>query len=272
VTQSAAADEPRPRFLKSPRARRRALFIAVPLLIAGAIAGAISLIPNTTPQAVGPKGNEGPAQTVAPTVTHVSASERSEIDKVLDQFIPAAVERKNAAVAWSLAGPGLKASSSLAEWKQGNLPVPSYPARGAEFHGWGVLDAQPGDVNFNLLVHPQAGAKLGSYTFHGEMVKQHGKWLVNGLYTAAIDNPVRNGQHEVGPADFGAPGGGSTSPTKTRLGSDYLIPIVAILSAAFVIPLVLGLVVFLRSRRRKRQIRAEGRTELPPLPSSFKPK
>lgn len=272
MTQSAAAEEARPRFLKSPRARRRALFIAIPLVIAGVIAGAISLIPNTTPHSVGPTGNEGPAQTVAPTVTHVSPAVRREIDAVLDKFIPAAVERKDAAQAWALAGPNLKASTSLAQWKKGNLPVPQYPARGTEFHGWGVLDAQPGDVNFNLLVHPQAGAKLGSYTFHGEMVRVHGKWLVNGLYTAAIDNPARNGHQEVGPADFGAPGGGTTSPTKSRLGSDWLIPIVAILSAALVIPIVLGLVLLVRSRRRKRQIRAEGRAELPPLPSTFKPK
>jgi hypothetical protein len=241
-------------------------------VIVGLVAGSISLIPNTTPKAVGPTGNEGPAQTVAPTITHVSATERVEIDAVLDKFIPAAVERKNAAQAWALAGPGLKASSSLAEWKKGNLPVPAYPARGTVFHGWGVLDAQPGDVNFNLLVHPQPGVKIGSYTFHGEMIRQHGKWLVNGLYTAAIDNPARNGHQEVGPADFGAPGAGTTSPTKSRLGRDWLIPIVAILSAAFVIPVVLGLVLLVRSRRRKRQIRASGRTELPPLPSSFKPK
>ena len=152
------------------------------------------------------------------------------------------------------------------------MPVLAYPARGAEFHGWGVLDAQPGDVTFNLLVHPRPGAKIGSYTFQGEMIERRGKWLVNGLYTTAIDNPARNGHQEVGPADFGAPGGGTTSPTKSRLGSDWLIPIVAILSLAFVIPLVLGLVLLVRSRRRKRQIRAEGRTELPPLPSSFKPK
>jgi hypothetical protein len=272
VTQSAAADEARPRFLRSPRARRRALWIGIPLLVAVAIAGAVSLIPNTTPSSPAVKGNEGPAQTVAPTVTHVSPSVRREIDAVLDKFVPAALERKNAAVAWSLAGPGLKASSSLSQWKAGNLPVPSYPARGTEFHGWGVLDAQPGDVNFNLLVHPRPGTNLGSYTFHGEMVKQHGKWLVNGLYTAAIDNPARNGHQEVGPADFGAPGGGTTSPTKSRLGTSWLIPIVGILSAAFVIPLVLGILLFVRSRRRKRQIRAEGRTDLPPLPSSFKPK
>jgi hypothetical protein len=248
------------------------MFIGIPLLIAAAIAGAVSLIPNTTPSNPAVKGNEGPAQTVAPTTTHVSAAERTQIDAVLDKFIPAAVERKNAALAWALAGPEFRASSSLAQWKKGNSPVPSYPARGTEFHGWSVTDAQPGQVIFALLVHPRPGAKIGSYTFAGEMIRQQGKWFVNRLYTTAIDNPVRAGQHEVGPADFGAPGGGTTSPTKTRLGSSWLIPIVAILSAAFVIPLVLGIVLFVRSRRRRRQILAEGRTELPPLPSSFRPK
>jgi hypothetical protein len=272
VTQSAAAEETRPGFLKSPRARRRAVWVAIPLVIAGVVAGAVSLIPNTTPKAVGPTGNEGPAQTVAPVRTSVPATERAEIDAVLDRFIPAAVERKNAAVAWALAGPEFRASSSLAQWKTGNSPVPRYPARGTTFHGWQVTDAQPGQVIFSLLVHPRPGVKLGSYTFAGQVIRQHGKWFVNRLYTTAIYNPARNGHQEVGPADFGAPGGGTTSPTKSRLGSDWLIPIVAILSAAFVIPLALGIVLLVRSRRRKRQIRAEGRAELPPLPSSFKPK
>ncbi len=248
------------------------LWVTIPLLIAGVIAGAISLIPNTTPSNPKVTGNEGPAQTVAPTSTHVSKTVRAQIDAVLDKFIPAAVERKNAALAWALAGPEFRASSSLAQWKKGDSPVPAYPARGTEFHGWSVTDAQPGQVIFALLVHPRPGVKIGSYTFAGQMIRQRGKWFVNRLYTTAIDNPVREGQHEVGPADFGAPGGGTTSPTKTRLGSSWLIPIVGILSAAFVIPLALGIVLLVRSRRRKKQIQAEGRTDLPPLPSTYKPK
>jgi hypothetical protein len=37
-----------------------------------------------------------------------------------------------------------------------------------------------------------------------------------------------------------------------------------------VIPLSLGIVLFVRSRRRRRKLAATGQSELPPLPSTFK--
>ena len=242
----------------------------MPLLVAGVVAGAVSLIPNTTPGSPEAVGNEGPAQTVAQNTARLTRVDRREIDSVLDRFIPAAVERKNLALGWSLAGPEFRASSSLAQWKAGNSPVPYYPARGSKFHGWSVTDVEPGQVIFSLLVHPRPGAKIASYTFAGQMLRQHGHWLVNRLYTTAIFNPVRGSTHEVGPADFQAPGAGSTSPTKTRLSKSWLIPIVGVMSLVVVVPLCLGLVLLVRSRRRRRQIAASGGTELPPLPSTFK--
>ena len=60
----------------------------------------------------------------------------------------------------------------------------------------------------------------------------------------------------------------SPAPTaKPRLGSSWLLPIVAILSLAFVIPLSVGGVVLVRSRRRRRHGAEES---LPPLPSSYR--
>ena len=151
--------------------------------------------------------------------------------------------------------------------------MPYFPVREKTFTGWPTVDVEKDQVTFSLLVHPQPGKKLGAYTFSVEAIRQDNRWLINRIYTIAINNPVRNGKHEVGPADFAAPGGGSSgSPTTTRLGSTWLLPIVGILSSVLVVPLILGVVLFVRSRRRRRRLVAEGRTELPPLPSSLRPK
>jgi hypothetical protein len=260
-----------PRLPESPRIRRRLFWTAALLAAAGTAAGLITLIPNTTPGNPGPAGNEGPAQTVAQTANlRVTAADRKQIDALLDRFVPAAVERKSAVQAWSLAGPELKASSTLAQWRAGESTVPYYPARGTTFHGWRTLDIEPGRITFNLLVHARPSAKLGDYTFAGQVIRQHGRWLVNRLYTTAINNPARNGQHEVGPADFQAPGSGNAASDKPRLGRSWLLPIVGILSLAVLVPLGLGIAVFVRSRRRKHRLVSEGRTELPPLPSGFR--
>lgn len=242
------------------------------LVVAAAVAvGVILAIPSPRKENVNPTGAEGPAQTIPQTNLPLKPSDRHAIDAVLAKFIPAAVGRGNADQAWALAGPGLKAASTLAEWKKGNSPVPSYPVRERTFTGWPTKDVERNLVVLSLLVHPLAGSKLGDYTFSVTAVKQRSQWLINQIYTIAINNPVRGSQHEVGPLDFGAPGAGSnSSSTKPRLGSSWLLPIVGILSLVIVIPLSLGIVVFVRSRRRRRKLVSSGQSELPPLPSTFK--
>jgi hypothetical protein len=256
--------------------RRRLVWIGGLVVAAAVAVGVIFAIPSPKRENPNPTGAEGPAQTVPPTNLPLKSSDRRAIDAVLAKFIPAAVGRKDAEQAWTYAGPELKASSSLAEWKKGNSPVPYYPVRERTFTGWPTKDVERKLVVLSLLVHPLPGRKLGDYTFSVTAVKQHAQWLINGIYTIAINNPVRpkQGKHEVGPLDFNAPvaGSGSSSSTKTRLGSSWLLPIVGILSLVFVVPLTLGLVLFVRSRRRRRKLAASGATELPPLPSSFKPR
>ena len=133
------------------------------------------------------------------------------------------------------------------------------------------MDVEKGQVTLSLLVHPKQGQeKLGDYTFAVQAVKSEGRWLVNRLYTIAINHPVRGGQHEIGPADFQAPSGYAQPPkAKPTLGSSWLLPIVGILLIALVTPLVLGGTLFVRSRRRKRVVAGE---EMPSLPSGYRSK
>jgi hypothetical protein len=197
---------------------------------------------------------------------HLTAADRRRIDQTLDRFIPAAVLRQSPAAAWALAGPELKSSSSLADWRAGTSPVPYYPARGTTFHDWTTIDLTRNAVVLNLLLHPKPGSKLGSYVFSGQVVRHGPGWLVNRWYTIAIMNPVRGSKHEIGPADFGAPQASGTPQSNVRRGIWGLLPALGILALA---PLVLagfGIRGVLRARRWRRGLVAAGRTELPPLP------
>jgi hypothetical protein len=249
--------------------RRRLFWIGLAVAAAGTAVGLILAIPSPKHENVDPTGNEGPAQTVAQTSVPLTRKNRQEIEALLERFVPAAVGRQSATTAWALAGPELKASSTLSQWKKGISPVPSYPVREKSFTGWPTVDVEKDQVVLSLLVHPKPGSgDLGDYTFSVQTIKQGGRWLVNRIYTIAINHPVRNGKHEIGPADFAPAGSSSSTPAgKARLGSSWLLPIVAILSLAFVIPLTVGGALFIRSRRARRRHAEEN---LPPLPSSYR--
>jgi hypothetical protein len=257
------------RLPESPRARRRLAWVGAAAGVAVVAVGAIALIPNKAPTAHESIPNEGPAQLAAAPVTHISRAEHEAIDRTLDRFIPAAMERKDATLAWSLAGPDLKSGATVAEWRRGDSSVPYYEPRETSFHVWDVIDAGRDYVVFNLIVHPRPGFKLATYVLSGQVVKQHGQWLVNRLYPISIENPVTRTTHEIGPADFAAPSSrGPADVGHTR--PKWIIPGLVLFSLVLLVPLVLGAGALVRARRWKQQVRASGRTELPPLPSSYR--
>ncbi len=261
-------------FPASPRKRRRLIFLAALAVTAAVIAGIVVLIPSKGPPNPAPKANEGAAQVAAHVPVAITAADRRAIDHTLDLFVPAGVGRKNMDLAWSLAGPELKAGSTLAEWRAGSSPVPRYPVKVEPFHDWSTLDNGKSYVDFTLLVHPRPGVKVGAWTFAGQMVKRDGRWLVNRLYTIAIFQPVRGSKHEIGPADFAAPATSSASAPqkKSVLGKIGLLPIVLVLSLVPLTAVGFGLFALVRARRWRRRIVAVERSrELPPLPSGYRP-
>jgi hypothetical protein len=226
------------------------------------------LVPNPRPPNPAPPPHAPRAQLVTHS-TYVSPAERRAIDATLDRFVPAALDRRSPAIAWRLAGPELKAGSSLREWRRGDSPVPYYPARGKRFHDWTTVDAGPGYVVFNLLVHPLHGARTSAWVFSGEMVKRGGRWLVNRLYTiATLEPPTKHGRREVGPADFAAGSVRSGPPpvAKAALGKTWLAAVAALVGLAVLFPVGFGLVSLLRTGRRRRRERRVADRTLPPLP------
>ena len=102
-------------------------------------------------------------------------------------------------------------------------------------------------------------------------MKRGNQWLVNRIYTIAIMNPVTKKTHEVGPADFVAPPPSSQTPNGKSTLEVGIMPVISILSLIVLIPLSFGVIALLRARRWRRMVRANARTELPPLPSGYRP-
>lgn len=261
----------------SPRARRRFFRLGGALLVVAAIAGAAVFIRSPKQPSRTPAKNAPPAQLVKQS-KYVSPADRRAIDRTLDRFIPAALDHSSPTTAWRLAGPELRGGTTLNQWRHGTTPIPYYQARGKTFHNWTTIDAGPGYVDFNLLVHPRKGAKTSaSYVFAGSMVKRGGRWLVDGLYTTAIfARPTKSGQHEVGPADFGAGPAQSSNqapPPQTSggnsLGKTWLVAIGGVILLALLFPLGLGVASVVRERRSRRRHARSAPRELPPLPRSY---
>ena len=259
------------RLPQSPRKRRRLMRVAGALVVAGAIAAVAALLAGHGTRSPAASKNEGPAQMQAPVKkVRLTAADRKAIDAVLDRFLPAAMERRNPEVAWSLAGPELRASSTLAQWRKGSSPVPFYETDETSFHSWQVIDVEPNSVIFNLLVHPKPGSKLGTYAFSGEVIRRHGRWLVNRFYTIATLTSTPHKTRVVGPADFLAPPSSSAAaPAKPVVGHFGLLPVLGILALVLLIPAALGGVALVRARRFRRAARSGGRNTLPPLPASY---
>jgi hypothetical protein len=253
--------------LSSPRVRRRLTWLGAAGVVVGAIAAVAVFVPNrTAPSTPAVTTNAAAKTPKAHKTTHhvgLTRSDRRAIDATLDQFIPAAVGKSSGATAWRLAGPELKAASTREQWLHGSTPVQYYPVAGKTFHSWKTTYVSRNSVDFDLLVEPRAHTRYGSWVYAGEMVRQHSHWLVNRLYPTAMMRPVRGNQHEIGPADFGAPAAsGATTTGKARLSGVWLLAIVGVIGLALLFPIGFGITAVVRNRHR----RAGTNRALPPLP------
>ena len=261
------------RLPESPRKRRRLTAVGgAGVLLAIGVAVAL-LIPNRGPGNPEPTGTL-PAQLAVNTHQKLGATDRRAIDRLLDRFFPAAVERNDPDTAWKLAGPEMRSASSRAEFRKGTSPVPHYPANEPNYHHWQAIDVEHGSVVLNILVHPKDPTRLGTWVFSVQTVKRGGRWLVNRIYPIAVMNPPTRPAtvtHELGPADYASAGGAQrNNSTSKTAGHSLLLPVVAILAIVLLIPLTLGGVALVQRHRFRRAAAARGRKELPPLPSSYR--
>ena len=215
-----------------------------------------------------------PAETLRPAAAQpvareipLTAAMRKGINRTLEEFVPAAVGRKDASGAWRLAGPGLRAGGTLRAWKAGEMPVHPYPFADKGLRDWTIIYARRDRVAIDLMLFPRAGAREGPVAFGIDLVPGKAGWLVDSIFPAAIWSGKGERPFVTGPQDFTGKFGTKQSTydkpklPEARLSAVWILVPGVVLGASIVAPLSILLWGLAK--------RPTGPAEpLPPLPST----
>jgi hypothetical protein len=205
---------------------------------------------------------------LAPSVSaapKLPAADRAAIDRTLDVFVPAAIGRVRSERAWAVTTAAMHRGGTLADWRQGVLPVQPFPVIGKTFHGW-TLDGVGRDrADVVLLVHLRKGNDLGigAVSFDIPMRKVNGRWLVDSVVAAATFAATGTPSKILAGNDYG-PNSSSDPYTKVKGGLHSGLPtglIYAIPGVLLGLVVLVPLGILLLHRRRDRVPVSEARRE-----------
>jgi hypothetical protein len=153
----------------------------------------------------------------------LSAAERKAINRAVDTFVFHAVRHKNAAAAYDVVSPNVRAGMTRQQFNR-KSPAYPYPARGKHFH-WSLDYVLPNEVGGSILLQPEKRfiRKKGPILFDLRVVRSHGRWVVESLIPKVIfGTPYQPKVRSV--VDFSPQAGGDGStPEKSRINSSYMI-------------------------------------------------
>jgi hypothetical protein len=195
----------------------------------------------------------------------VSASDRREINAVLDQFVRHAVLRNHPEKVWGLTTATLRGGTSRREWAHGGAPVYRYPAGGRTFHFAAVVWANHNDVGTQLVLQPKHRLRnrVDAMAFTVGFLKVHGRWLVDNFTPQATFAPPGQPAKVVGPYDFTP--ALSVTPRHAFLGGWWWLVIVGVLALVPATLLGIGVVSVVRRRGSGTALLRRKREPLPPL-------
>jgi hypothetical protein len=106
---------------------------------------------------------------------------RRGIGATMARFVPAAVTRQDPALAWELAGPGLRAGSTRRGWLRGQMPVYRFPWDGdrRELLGWTPVFTYRNRVGFDIALSARKGTRASVMEVSVDVVRRGSTWLVN---------------------------------------------------------------------------------------------
>ena len=171
------------RFFASHRRRRR---LARTAIAVGVIGGLVTLalnLPNTTPRKFPEATEEGGTLGQQQQTVRMTVKRKRGADRAIDGFVRHALLRQDPGAAWRLATPGLRAGTSLAEWKHGDLPVTPYPVGQFRRAGWSVAYSYPDVIGADVTVMPKVRS-TGTIWVYAVEVKdvlrgKRQRWLVD---------------------------------------------------------------------------------------------
>jgi hypothetical protein len=238
-------------FLGSPRARRRLLWIASALVVAAVAAAAVVALPkgHQTKEVFRP----GAWVPSTPKDAPMTPARRQTVDRVLDAFVPAAVERKDPMRALPLVTSAFRSGTSRQEWSRGDLPVFPYETRNRSFHTWTLNYSYPREMSVEILLHPAPKETLGSIAFTAVLKETQGRWLIDSFVPAATFAPQKKAPRILASPDFTpfADGRGAN-----RLSAHWLLVPAAVLALIVLVPIGIGIAKLRRSRRAWRDYHA----------------
>lgn len=250
----------------SARTRRRLLMLGGVGVVGLGIWGLSLLLP--APDKVDPRPLEQGTPQFAGQEHEVPlrVADRRAINRTLDAFVPAAVERKDPLAAYGMATPQLRHSATPQQWRKGDIPVYPYPA--SKRRDWTLNFSLPGHVSLDLFIQPRRGADVGPIAFTVEMRRgAHRRWLVDSFFPTAMFPKVEDGGQPLAQPDL-SPGNvkGTSQTGNARISPAFFLIPFALLGVVLLIP------VFMFVRGKFREARAERiyartpRRTMPPLP------
>jgi hypothetical protein len=250
--------------LGSHRWRRRLVWTVPFLAVAAGFAALVaslprgSGIPDAEPTPTRPQSAQAdPADSFGRAV-RVTPATRREVNAVLTAFVRHAVARQNPGAAWELATPGLRAGSTRADWKRGDLPVYPFPARPEEATGWYVVESFENDLLVDLVMHARPETKRGAIAYQVELRRvgsgNERRWLVEAFVPERVYVPAAEarGRGER-PGAQAAPAPPSSSGA--RLSAVWFIVPGLLLSLIVLVPLTILLVSWRRGVRAEKAYR-----------------
>ena len=192
---------------------------------------------------------------------HLSKERTKKVTVLVDRFVKDAVMRQDLRDGWLLAGPHLRAGTTRQGFVTGRA-VPVMYFKKLVGHTWrnGWYAKYVGHNELDLGVPLRTGPpkNLTVYDMEMDLVRVHGKWVVDSFYPAAI---MRLGlRHRgscatdnckiTGPGDFTAGSGVGSGSARARLGGEWFLLLVGAIVA---VPLTVLVVYLVRARREYRR-------------------
>jgi hypothetical protein len=235
------------RLLASSRFRRRSVWLAVCLAVAGTVAF-VGIHFSNTGHRVPQRFTTQKPKLVAksPKADVFTNAERRAVRAVAVRFIESAVYRKNVADSFAITTSGLRQGASRAEWATGTIPIVPYPAKAVQTVRWRVDYSYADEVGLKVAFYPKPASRADRQIFdialqnHGTAAAPH--WLVS--YWAP------SGGVQLSRADPRARSIEATPP-KAALGAIWLVVPIGIIVGGLV-----GVVAVVIVRGRIRRARA----------------
>ncbi len=123
----------------------------------------------------------GPGVYRPPKPIRMTRRIRRQVDATVDEFVRSAVLRRDLERSWRLASPDFRASTSHADWMQGDLPVYPYPAD-PERTAWDLEYADATEIALNVTLLPRHGLRVDPEVFAVSLRPRGRRLLVEGWY------------------------------------------------------------------------------------------